>query len=182
MADADAAGTSLRQRALRAVAEAGRRVVTAAWPILQGTVAATAAWLIAKYGLDHPDPFFAPVAAVIALNATLGERGLHAVRLLYGVVVDSGVVGVDRCAGTKIIAVSFCSSRSAQTAAVSHRNVTTASPTWMAPSAPRSSLQPRSRRRAGCLAGRTATPPSPLRTGAGRRRRVCRCSRDRRPS
>ena len=63
------------------------RVVTAAWLLLQGAVAATAAWVIAKYGLDHPEPFFAPVAAIIALNATLGERGLHAVRLLYGVVV-----------------------------------------------------------------------------------------------
>ena len=63
------------------------RAVPVAWLLLQGAVAATAAWVIARYGLDHPEPFFAPVAAVIALNTTLGERGLHAVRLLYGVVV-----------------------------------------------------------------------------------------------
>jgi hypothetical protein len=62
-----------------------RRVADAAWPLLQGTAAATLAWVIAKYGLDHDEPFFAPVAAVIALNATLGERGLNAVRLLQGV-------------------------------------------------------------------------------------------------
>jgi uncharacterized membrane protein YgaE (UPF0421/DUF939 family) len=74
-------------RPAAAIVRAGERVVTAAWVLLQGAVAATAAWVIAKYGLHHPEPFFAPVAAVIALNATLGERGLHAVRLLYGVVV-----------------------------------------------------------------------------------------------
>jgi uncharacterized membrane protein YgaE (UPF0421/DUF939 family) len=63
-----------------------------AWPLLQRTAAATVAWVIARQliasGLviDH-DPFFAPIAAVIALNASLGERGLNALRLLLGVVV-----------------------------------------------------------------------------------------------
>jgi uncharacterized membrane protein YgaE (UPF0421/DUF939 family) len=47
--------------------------------------------VIAKYVLGHPEPFFAPVAAVIGLNATLGERGLHAVRLLNGVVIGIAV-------------------------------------------------------------------------------------------
>ena len=45
------------------------------------------AWAIAKYLVGHSQPFFAPVAAVVALNASLGERGLNAVRLLLGVVV-----------------------------------------------------------------------------------------------
>jgi hypothetical protein len=58
-----------------------------AWPLLQGTAAATVAWVIARYVFDHHEPFFAPVAAVIALNASLGERGLNAVRLLQGVFV-----------------------------------------------------------------------------------------------
>ena len=56
-------------------------------PVVQGTAAATAAWVIANYVIDHHEPFFAPIAAVIALNAPLGERGLNAVRLLAGVVV-----------------------------------------------------------------------------------------------
>jgi len=43
--------------------------------------------VIAKYALGHSQPFFAPVAAVIGLNSSLGERGLHAVQLLYGVLV-----------------------------------------------------------------------------------------------
>ena len=80
-----AARTSRRLR--KPTAAAIRRAVPVAWLLLQGAVAAAGAWVIAKYGLDHPGPFFAPVAAVIALNTTLGERGLHAVRLLHGVVV-----------------------------------------------------------------------------------------------
>jgi hypothetical protein len=67
-----------------------RRVAKAAapaWPLLQGTAAATVAWVIAKHVVDHHEPFFAPIAAVIALNAPLGERGRNAIRLLLGVVV-----------------------------------------------------------------------------------------------
>jgi hypothetical protein len=72
----------LRQR-LSASAEA---VAGAAWMLLQGTAAATVAWVIAKHLVNHHEPFFAPIAAVIALNAPLGERGLNTVRLLLGVV------------------------------------------------------------------------------------------------
>jgi uncharacterized membrane protein YgaE (UPF0421/DUF939 family) len=64
-----------------------RRTAADAWPLLQGTAAATAAWLIAKYVLDHEQPFFAPIAALVALNTSLGERGLNAVRLLQGVIL-----------------------------------------------------------------------------------------------
>lgn len=68
---------------------AGRwaRVGAAAWPLFQATAAATAAWGIASRFAGHADPFFAPVAAVVALNAPRGERGSQAVRLLLGVVV-----------------------------------------------------------------------------------------------
>jgi hypothetical protein len=62
-------------------------VTADAWLLLQGALAGLVAWLLARYVLDHVQPFFAPVAAVIALNTTLGERGLHAVRLLYGVIL-----------------------------------------------------------------------------------------------
>ena len=41
--------------------------------------------MIAKYVFDHEQPFFAPIAALVALNTSLGERGLNAVRLLQGV-------------------------------------------------------------------------------------------------
>jgi len=68
-----------------------RRWAPDAWLLLQGTAAATLAWVIARYVLDHPEPFFAPVAAVIALNTVLGERGRNAVRLLQGVIVGIAV-------------------------------------------------------------------------------------------
>ena len=58
-----------------------------AWPVLQGTAAATAAWVIAKHVVHHHQPFFAPISAVVALNASLGRRGSHTIRLLLGVVV-----------------------------------------------------------------------------------------------
>src|SRR4051794_40123479 len=66
-------------------ARAASRLAAGAWPLLQGTAAATAAWVLAKYVFGHEEPFFAPVAAVIALNTSVGERGLNAVRLLQGV-------------------------------------------------------------------------------------------------
>jgi uncharacterized membrane protein YgaE (UPF0421/DUF939 family) len=59
----------------------------AAWPLLQATAAATLAWVVAADVLDHREPFFAPIAAVVALNAPLGRRGGNALRLLLGVIV-----------------------------------------------------------------------------------------------
>jgi Fusaric acid resistance protein-like len=64
-----------------------RRLAIGAWPLLQATVAAMAAWLIAQRVAGHEQPFFAPLATIAALNALLGERGLTAIRLLIGVVV-----------------------------------------------------------------------------------------------
>jgi uncharacterized membrane protein YgaE (UPF0421/DUF939 family) len=75
----------------RHVAGAGsralRRVIADRWQLLEGTAAATAAWLLAKYVFDHSEPFFAPIAALIALNTAVGERGLNALRLLQGVIL-----------------------------------------------------------------------------------------------
>ena len=61
------------------------------WLMLQQTVAAVLAWLIATEVIGHAEPFFAPMAAVIALNATLGERGINALRMLLGVGVGIAV-------------------------------------------------------------------------------------------
>jgi hypothetical protein len=69
--------------ALRAL----RRLPPDTWLVLQGTVAATAAWVIATRVVGNHEPFFAPIAAFVALNASRGERGRNAVRLLFGVVV-----------------------------------------------------------------------------------------------
>ena len=60
-----------------------------AWLLLQQALAATLAWLIASRVMQHHIPFFAPIAAVVALNTSLGQRGTNAVRLLIGVAVGS---------------------------------------------------------------------------------------------
>jgi hypothetical protein len=70
-------------RLLRAL----RRLPPETGLVLQGTLAATAAWVIAEHVVGNHEPFFAPIAAVVALNASLGERGRNGVRLLLGVVV-----------------------------------------------------------------------------------------------
>lgn len=56
-------------------------------PLLEKSAAATVAWILAGRIANHPEPFFAPIAAVVALNAPLGERGTNAIRLLLGVVL-----------------------------------------------------------------------------------------------
>ncbi|OEJ28834.1 hypothetical protein BGM19_01740 [Streptomyces agglomeratus] len=57
------------------------------WPLVQATAAATVAWVIAVRIGDHAAPFFAPIAAVVALNFGRGERGRNALRLLLGVCI-----------------------------------------------------------------------------------------------
>ena len=64
-----------------------RRTVRATVPLVQLTAAATAAWVIALQFGGHDEPFFAPIAVVVALSSPLGERGSNAVRLLAGVMV-----------------------------------------------------------------------------------------------
>lgn len=81
-----------------AVGTLRRRAEAALWPVLQQTAAAAAAWLIALQVVDHAAPFFARIAAVIGLNATLGRRGSNAVRLLLGVFVGI-IVGQEAVIG-----------------------------------------------------------------------------------
>jgi uncharacterized membrane protein YgaE (UPF0421/DUF939 family) len=60
---------------------------------LGATVAATIAWLIATRLLDHPQPFFAPAAALIVLGQGRGQRTLRAVEVVLG--VAGGVLVAD---------------------------------------------------------------------------------------
>lgn len=57
------------------------------WTILQRSAAAVVAFIIALWLGDHQDVFFAPIAAVVAMNTDLGERGINALKLLLGVLV-----------------------------------------------------------------------------------------------
>jgi uncharacterized membrane protein YgaE (UPF0421/DUF939 family) len=62
-------------------------ILVSARPILHTSVAAALAWLAATEVLGHPRPFFAPVAAVITLGLTLGQRRRRAVEMAFGVAV-----------------------------------------------------------------------------------------------
>ncbi|HEY6693941.1 MAG TPA: FUSC family protein [Solirubrobacteraceae bacterium] len=77
---------------------AAERIRAYAWPLLQQAVAAAIAWVIAVHIGHHGHPFFAPIAAVVSLNAPLGERGGNTLRLLEGVVI--GILVGELAVGT----------------------------------------------------------------------------------
>ena len=59
--------------------------------ILQASVAAGVAWVIATELFGHAQPFFAPVSAIITLGLTTSERGRRAVEVAVGVAVGIAV-------------------------------------------------------------------------------------------
>ena len=67
------------------------RLRTMARAIVQSTLAATVAWLIATEVVGHQAPFFAPVSAMITLGLTQGERGRRAIEVLLGVTLGIAV-------------------------------------------------------------------------------------------
>jgi uncharacterized membrane protein YgaE (UPF0421/DUF939 family) len=67
------------------------RLKGSAWQIAQAAAAAAVAWLIAGTLLGHEGPFFAPLAALIALSATRGQRVRQALELMLGVALGVGV-------------------------------------------------------------------------------------------
>jgi uncharacterized membrane protein YgaE (UPF0421/DUF939 family) len=69
-----------------------RRWRITAVPILQAAVAPGLSWLVAVQVVEHRVPFFAPVAAVVSLELTLGQRLRRAMELIVGVAL-SIVVG-----------------------------------------------------------------------------------------
>src|SRR3954468_24210326 len=80
---AERSRTSMRTRFQR---------VQLAWrSLLQTAIAAPVAYLIATEVVGHPRPFFAPVAAIITLGITVGQRRRRAVELALGVAVGIAV-------------------------------------------------------------------------------------------
>lgn len=63
------------------------RLRSKAWHIGQCSVAAAIAWVIAKEGLDHNTPFFAPIAAVVSLGTSYGQRLRRVAEVTVGVAV-----------------------------------------------------------------------------------------------
>ena len=68
--------------------------VRAGWrTMVQAGVAVALAWAVAKWLWGHEQPFFAPVAAVIALGTSYYERGRRAVELTVAVTI--GIAAAD---------------------------------------------------------------------------------------
>ena len=87
---------SFRQR--RSYQSVGRRVTsgvgrlrTNGWPILQTAAAASIAYLLASFVLGNEQPFFAPIAAVVTLGLSLGQRGRRAFEIALGVALGLGI-------------------------------------------------------------------------------------------
>ncbi|MBQ1081965.1 aromatic acid exporter family protein [Nocardiopsis sp. B62] len=80
-------GHTPRSRIRAVTAEVRARLSANSALIVLAVIAATLAWTIAGGLVQDHRPFFAPIAAVIALNAAGGERGAQALRLLMGVFI-----------------------------------------------------------------------------------------------
>jgi uncharacterized membrane protein YgaE (UPF0421/DUF939 family) len=68
-----------------------RRWQRTALPILQAALAAGLAWFVATKVVGHAHPFFAPIAAVVCLGVSLGQRPRRVAELVVGVSVGVGV-------------------------------------------------------------------------------------------
>ena len=73
------------QRGRISLGERLRRLRSKGWHIGQASVAAGVAWLIAADVLQHPTPFFAPVAAVVCLGTSYGQRLRRVAEVTIGV-------------------------------------------------------------------------------------------------
>lgn len=70
-----------------------RRLRSKAWLIGQCAIAAGAAWAVAV-AIGHPTPFFAPIAAVISLGTTYGQRLRRVAEVSVGCAVGIGIADV----------------------------------------------------------------------------------------
>lgn len=95
---------NLRERARQARANLGVGVLG---QLAQAAVAAGISWELALQLPDHGQPFFAPIAAAIALGAERGTRGRQAIRMMTGVavgiLVGAGVLAVAGAGGWQIV-------------------------------------------------------------------------------
>jgi uncharacterized membrane protein YgaE (UPF0421/DUF939 family) len=73
------------------LAAARKRVRTMFWAAVQASLAAAIAWLIAHRVLGHPQPFFAPIAAAIAMSTNYFGRSRRTVQMVIGVLLGIGV-------------------------------------------------------------------------------------------
>lgn len=74
-----------------ALGRSATRVRNASFAILQCAIAATTAWSISEFLLEHPKPFFAPIAAVVCLGLSDTQRLRRMIELAFGVTIGVGI-------------------------------------------------------------------------------------------
>jgi uncharacterized membrane protein YgaE (UPF0421/DUF939 family) len=57
----------------------------------QAALATAPSWALAQALFDHPRPIFAPVAGLIAVSTTLGQRRRYAVEMVVGIALGIGI-------------------------------------------------------------------------------------------
>jgi hypothetical protein len=82
------------ERSRVSMATRWHRVRTAWRTMVQAGIAVAAAWAVAKMVFGHASPFFAPIAAVIALGNSYHQRGRRAVELVVAVTLGIGAADV----------------------------------------------------------------------------------------
>ena len=76
----------------RAGLAAGVHRVRGGLPLaIQSAVGAAIAWYLAHDVIGRPAPFFAPIAAVITLASSVGQRARRTVELVIGVAIGIGI-------------------------------------------------------------------------------------------
>src|SRR5262245_24971504 len=60
-------------------------------PVIQTALAAGLSWFIAVHLFGHPAPLFAPVAAIVSIDLTLGQRLRRSIELVVGASAGVGV-------------------------------------------------------------------------------------------
>jgi uncharacterized membrane protein YgaE (UPF0421/DUF939 family) len=80
---------------------------TESWqPIALAALAAALAWLIAHRLLGHAQPFFAPIAAAIALSTSWIQRARRTIQMVVGVLLGIGIgEGLVAAFGTSTLAL-----------------------------------------------------------------------------
>ena len=91
--------TATRRRSRAKLAERVEELRANWLSLVLAALAAAVAWLIARELLGHRQAFFAPVAAILTLGLTVGQRGRRAIEIGVGValgiaVADLLVIGI----------------------------------------------------------------------------------------
>ncbi|WP_226913349.1 FUSC family protein [Gephyromycinifex aptenodytis] len=80
-------GRRVGRRGRRSLGERLERLRRRWFFILQCSISAAIAWYIARDVLHHPQPFFAPVAALVALGQSYGQRIQRVLQIVVGVAI-----------------------------------------------------------------------------------------------